>query len=70
MKELCEGLESMSDETFVFHVNADKNDFSNWVRDVITDEKLARDLSKTRNRSQAVQRVVARVRSLSARLEP
>ena len=70
MKELREGLESMSDRTFVFHANAGKNDFSNWVGDVITDEKLARDLLKARNRSQAVKRVVARVSSLSARLEP
>jgi hypothetical protein len=70
MKELRDGLETMSDETFVFHANADKNDFSNWVREIIKDEKLARDLSKARSRLQAVKSVASRISFLSARLEP
>jgi len=68
MRELGDGLEAISDETFVFHANADKNDFSNWVRDIIKDEKLARDLSKASDRLQAAKSVAARVSSLSAKL--
>jgi len=41
MKELGEGLAAMSFDTFVYHVNLAKNDFSNWLRNVVKDEKLA-----------------------------
>ena len=53
MKELGKALSTMTDETFAYHVNMEKNDFSNWVRDVIGDEKLARDLLKSTTRAQA-----------------
>lgn len=69
MRDLREGLEAVSDDTFAFHVNAGKNDLGNWVRDVIKDEKLARDLSKATGKLEAAKSVAARVSSLSARLE-
>lgn len=70
MRELRDGLEAISDETFGFHANAEKNDFANWVRDVVKDEKLARDLIKAPSRLQAAKSVATRVSSLSAKVEP
>lgn len=35
LSELESALERMQDEHFVYHVNVEKNDFSNWVRHVI-----------------------------------
>jgi len=70
MRELRNGLEVISDETFVFHANAEKNDFGNWMKDIIQDEKLARDLIKAQSRLQAAKSVAARVSFLSAKLEP
>ena len=69
MKELAEGLVSISDDTFAYHVNSEKNDFSKWVRDVIRDEKLASDLAKATNRTQAIGYVTARLVALSRRLQ-
>jgi hypothetical protein len=68
MKDLAEALETMSDETFSHHVNAEKNDFANWVRDILKDEKLARDLARSNNRGAAAKAVRARETSLTARL--
>jgi hypothetical protein len=68
MKELGEALTSMADETFAYHSNEEKKDFSNWVRDIIRDEKLARDLQKSLNRTQAAKRVAERVAFLSSKL--
>ena len=34
-------LDIMSDDTFAHHVNADKNDFATWIRDVFQDDVLA-----------------------------
>jgi len=36
----------MNEETFGYHSNETKSDFSNWVKDVIGDEKLAADLKR------------------------
>ena len=41
VKELAEALEKMSEEVFRHHVNAERNDFANWIRDVFYDVELA-----------------------------
>jgi hypothetical protein len=59
--ELAEGLRTMSDETFAFHSNLEKHDFSNWIRDVIGDEQLADELMIVTGRPEAVSCVIARI---------
>lgn len=54
MRDLLNELFSMNDDAFSYHFNKEKNDFRSWVRDVIGDEKLARDLDKAKNRFEAV----------------
>ena len=61
MRELKEALEQMGDDNYVYHVNTEKNDFSIWTKDVLIDEKLAWDLSKSTDRSEAARCVAARV---------
>lgn len=61
LKDLANGLIAMSDETYAYHVTPEINDFSNWVRDVIKDEKLANDLALTSNKVQAAEYVKARM---------
>jgi len=68
MRELAEAFDSMSYDTFAHHANQDRCDFGDWVRDVIGDGKLARDLAKSQAPTQAGQRVLERVEFLSARL--
>lgn len=68
MRELGDALNNMSDETYAYHANELKKDFANWVRDIIGDEKLARDLDKVRNRGEAARAVVRRVAFLSSKL--
>jgi hypothetical protein len=53
IKDLSEGLSNMSDETFVYHSNAEKHDFSNWLMDVLGEEKLANELAKPMSRQKA-----------------
>lgn len=58
--ELKDALERMSDETYAYHASNEKNDFGNWVKDIIGDEKLARDLVKSCDKRQACQCVKLR----------
>ena len=70
MEELSQALKSMGDEGFTHHANAEKNDFRNWVKDVIKDEKLARDLAKSRDQLQAAKAVENRMSFLKSKLGP
>lgn len=53
LDELSVALREMSEDTFRYHVTADKNDFSKWVQDVIGDYELSAVLKNSSTRSQA-----------------
>lgn len=52
--ELADALEIMSDESYGHHVNANKNDFAEWVRHIIKDEGLSLALEHARDRLAAL----------------
>ena len=67
LPELKSALEQMSEDTFRHHSNETRSDFSNWVRDVIGDDKLSRDLQKSKAQAQAARTVADRVAWLNSR---
>ena len=69
LPELKSALEQMSEETFRHHSSETRSDFSNWVRDVIGDDKLSRDLKKSKTQAQAAKAVADRVKWLESRAE-
>lgn len=46
VKGLIDALSMMSEDAFRSHVNSSKNDFANWIRDVLNDGLLADKISK------------------------
>jgi len=44
LTELVDALSDITEEVFRYHVTSEKNDFSNWIRDVFGDDKLAGEL--------------------------
>ncbi len=68
LQEMESALKDMSDDTFRYHANETKNDFSTWVKDVIGDEKLAGDLRKSTIRAVAAKTVATRVAFLKSRV--
>lgn len=61
LEELSAGLQQMAEETFRYHVNEQRNDFSKWVRDVIGDYELSTELQNTGTGEQAAKVVADRV---------
>jgi hypothetical protein len=57
--ELHDTLGIMADEVFEYHVSSDRNDFADWVGNVLQDPKLEKALRRAR-RSSAARTVVAR----------
>ncbi len=61
LTELVDCLTNMTEEVFRHHVTSEKNDFSNWVRDVLDDERLASKLKNVSNPSEAGKIVTERL---------
>ena len=53
IKDLRDALSSMSDDTFVYHVNKEKNDFAKWIEEVLGDGNLANQLDRSKTRATA-----------------
>jgi hypothetical protein len=69
LSQLAECLTHINDYSFGHHVTPEKNDFSNWVRDVLVDEKLARDINHTTNHLEAAEVVRARISWLQEKMK-
>lgn len=50
LKELSIAFKGMKKEVFEHHVNKEKNDFANWIRDVQQDKELAERLFKVKSK--------------------
>lgn len=59
--ELVWALDKMNEETYNFHANKEKNDFSSWIRDVFGEEKLAEDLKTSASKAEAQLAVAKRL---------
>jgi len=46
VKELYDEIHHMTEDVFGHHVTADRNDFSNWVKDVFGEKKLSQNIAK------------------------
>ena len=53
LMQLMEYLEKINDETYKFHANESKNDFSSWVNDVFEEPELAQNLKTASNKANA-----------------
>ena len=64
VEELADALQQMNDETYLYHANREKNDFSRWIADIFHDQRLANDLLSSRNKESAVKKLKSRIHSL------
>ena len=64
LQELLVSLKKMSESTYRYHTNKEKNDFHNWIKDVIGDARLAVDFKKSRTKKSAIKKLSARLKTL------
>lgn len=68
--QLADAFEFMSLSSFKHHVSSTKNDFSNWVADVIDDSTLALKLKSLKTKKQMENAVRTRITELEHELLP
>lgn len=49
LEDLFEQLQEMPEHVFFHHVNNEKNDFHNWIKDVIGNHVLAKNLKNSKD---------------------
>ncbi len=69
LKELYMALQKMDDSTFSHHVNDSRHDFSNWVKDVHRDYKLANSLEDTKDKKDCAHVIGNRIYELQKTIE-
>lgn len=59
VKELAEALEnnSISDDSFNYHVNNNNNDFVNWIQDVYQHDSLAKSLKRVKAKKTFINKI-------------
>lgn len=57
VEDLLGYASDMSDETFAYHVNKEKNDFYNWFYAVFQDEELAKSIQKVKTKNGFVKKL-------------
>ncbi len=66
LADLSAALQKADDEVFRYHVNRDKNDFEVWIREVIKDKDLAREIARVKTKETLVRKISERVEELQA----
>ncbi len=61
LSELANAFPQMNEDTYSYHANKEKNDFSKWVNDIIGDKKLANDLLSSKTKDSAVKKLNSRL---------
>ena len=64
LKELRDELMQMDEGTFRYHVNEAKNDFSNWINDILKNKKLADDLRRANSPQEILAIVETRIKKV------
>ena len=57
LAELPDALRNMSPETFASHVNNERNDFYDWVKDVFDHSSLARKIKHVKHKETMAKQV-------------
>ena len=60
LADVSEALQKASDDVFRYHVNRDKNDFEVWIRNVIKDKDLAREIARVKTRETLIRKITRR----------
>ncbi len=59
--ELSEHLKEMDEETFKSHVNQEKNDFGEWVSNIIGDKTLGKKMNELKDKNEMSKALEIRV---------
>lgn len=60
-KDMLDWMRTVNDEDFAYHINGDKNDFVPWVKKILKDATLAKNMEGLTSREELVKVVDKRI---------
>ena len=69
LHEIADAINYMGNETFKHHVNEEKNDIANWIKDVLKDEELANSVMKIKSKERILKEIKNRIKFLERKIE-
>jgi hypothetical protein len=66
LDELAVALRGMNPDVFNYHVNKEKNDLANWIKNIIGDKQLATSISKLKSQKGIQSKVEERISLLKS----
>jgi hypothetical protein len=69
IEQLKKALTRMKANIFSFHVNSEKNDFANWIYDVIGDTELSNKLRKTTDKKETKKKIDNRISAIKKNIK-
>ncbi len=70
VEQLAKELKGMEHDVFYHHVTNERNDFHNWVRDIVLDLELAEKIMNAKTPEDARRVVDERVKFIKASIRP
>lgn len=70
VQQLAKELEKMENEIFYHHVTPERNDFHNWIRDIVLDIDLAEKILNAKTPKDAHRIVVERITFIKSQTKP
>jgi hypothetical protein len=67
LHQLPDALKRMDDNVYNYHVNAEKNDFANWIETTIKDKDLSFVVKKAKDKSDMARKVLDKINRLKLR---
>ncbi len=70
VEELAKALRKMEHDVFYHHVSEEKNDFHNWIRDIVLDLELAEKIMNAKGPDEARKIIDSRIKMIKASIRP
>lgn len=64
IEQLHSALQQMTEDAYRFHANKEKNDFANWINDIIKDTKTAQKLRRAKSKYEAVKEIEKAIKTV------
>ncbi len=64
LNELSEALENADNDVFRYHITRDRNDFEVWIREVMKDKELAREIARVKTKETLIRKILERTEEL------
>lgn len=61
LQEMLNWINDSNDDAFFHHVNSQRNDFSGWVKEVLKDSPLSKQLKQNQSKEQMVEIIEKRL---------